>query len=613
MSATDREMSLSGRTSEAKVAGSNPPGCTNQLRLARRDSGKDHRTAYAPEVRDAITLEREVKLRVLKTATVIGASLMWTGSVSAQCMQWDAGVGSPIASAWGGGGFATHDDGTGRKLYAGISTTVVKWTGSSWVAVGLGFDDSAGGLIEYDSGTGPVLYTTGLFQHYSPAAIPIAQVAMLVGNTWQSVGSGLPPTSNYSAPEAVASWDDGSGPKLYVARYEAANPPSVAIFTWDGSVWSSLPGVFLQAPANAPHVTGMCVFDDGTGPALYMSGTFSSAGGVPASSIARWNGAGWSAVGTGIGGSSLPWAGRLTVFDDGSGPALYVGGIFSDAGGVPANGVAKWSSTGWSAVPWTPPSTIQFWVYALGTHDDGNGLALYVGGSWPALSGVPGKVARVGGNALSSLGAGVQGTYWPYSLLSFDDGHGGGPALWVAGDIDHAGGNLASFAFARWHGNCALPIDSLCFGDGSFAPCPCANYGGSLSGCGNSASAAGALLSWSGATNPDTLTMSSSGELPTSLSVFVQSDALRACPLQLGDGILCLGGHVKRLYLRSAVAGIAQAPAAGDPTITQRSAALGDPLGSGAVRYYQVWYRDGAGSFCTAGVSNVSNGLRVVW
>ena len=40
----------------------------------------------------------------------------------------------------------------------------------------------------------------------------------------------------------------------------------------------------------------------------------------------------------------------LTVFDDGSGPALYAGGRFTTAGGLPANNIARWSGSSWSAL-----------------------------------------------------------------------------------------------------------------------------------------------------------------------------------------------------------------------------------------------------------------------
>jgi hypothetical protein len=37
----------------------------------------------------------------------------------------------------------------------------------------------------------------------------------------------------------------------------------------------------------------------------------------------------------------------LTVFDDGNGPALYAGGDFTTAGGVAANRIAKWDGSSW--------------------------------------------------------------------------------------------------------------------------------------------------------------------------------------------------------------------------------------------------------------------------
>lgn len=48
------------------------------------------------------------------------------------------------------------------------------------------------------------------------------------------------------------------------------------------------------------------------------------AGGVPASRIAKWDGASWSALGSGL--NRFEGARSLAVFDDGTGPALYAGG-----------------------------------------------------------------------------------------------------------------------------------------------------------------------------------------------------------------------------------------------------------------------------------------------
>ena len=66
---------------------------------------------------------------------------------------------------------------------------------------------------------------------------------------------------------------------------------------------------------------------------LYAGGVFSTAGGNPANRIARWDGSAWSALGTGV-------DGRVRALAVGSSGNLYAGGEFSTAGGEAANRVA---------------------------------------------------------------------------------------------------------------------------------------------------------------------------------------------------------------------------------------------------------------------------------
>ena len=165
-------------------------------------------------------------------------------------------------------------------------------------------------------------------------------------------------------------------------------------------------------------------------------------------------------------------------------------------------------------------------------------------------------------------------------------------------------------------GPCAPPATAFCFGDGTQGACPCSNQGAAGRGCENSAATGGAVLTASGTTSPDTLVLTSSGELPTALSIFLQGDQQLALPVVFGDGLRCVGGNLKRLYVKNAVGGVVSAPTGGDPSITAQSAALGDPFGPGAVRFYQVYYRDPDHAFCPAPPGNswnVSNGLAVAW
>jgi len=154
-----------------------------------------------------------------------------------------------------------------------------------------------------------------------------------------------------------------------------------------------------------------------------------------------------------------------------------------------------------------------------------------------------------------------------------------------------------------------------CFGDGSGAACPCGNSGTTAHGCQNSAGTGGALLTATGTTVPDTVVLHSTGELPSSRSIFLQGNATIP-PAVYGDGLRCAGGILKRLYKGNASGGAISRPGMGDPSITARSAALGDPIPPGERRYYQVYFRDANPNFCAAPIGNtfnISNAVKVTW
>ena len=80
-----------------------------------------------------------------------------------------------------------------------------------------------------------------------------------------------------------------------------------------------------------------------SGTNLYAGGAFTTAGGVPANNIAKWNGSTWSALGSGMDGTVVCGAG-------GERDQSLRRGIFTTAGGVPANNIAKWDGSAWSAL-----------------------------------------------------------------------------------------------------------------------------------------------------------------------------------------------------------------------------------------------------------------------
>jgi hypothetical protein len=523
---------------------------------------------------------------------------------AAQCAQWDdqfapaqQGLNGPVHST------VVFDDGSGLALYAAGTFTIAggapvgriaKWNGSQWTALGnpAGTNGNVDALCVFDDGTGPALYAGGEFTMIGGvAASHIARWKNLAWSTLVDAGEGLP-----GAVLSLAAFDG-----LYAAgNFQIAGGDQVNhIARWDGASWSP-----VGSGIDDYRIYTMVVFDDGAGPSLFAGGMF-------ASGIARWDGSSWSGLGTGLNGAVY----ALAAHNDGSGLALYAGGSFSAAGGVPAQRVARWNGTTWSALG-SPGNGMEARVRTLLRFDDGTGPQLYAGGEFDAAGSASAhRVARWDGVAWSPLatpGNGVDGIVW--SLAVFDDGADLAPDLYVLGAFTTAGA-FPSAHIAEWHG-CANPPIAYCFGDGALAACPCANTGASGRGCENSSGTGGARLTSFGTTTPDTLVLTQQGELATALSIFLQGDVQLATQAPFGDGLRCVGGSLKRLYVKAASAGAVYAPEPGDPSITTRSALLGDSIASGSMRQYQVYYRDPSATFCPSPLGstfNVGNALRVVW
>lgn len=155
----------------------------------------------------------------------------------------------------------------------------------------------------------------------------------------------------------------------------------------------------------------------------------------------------------------------------------------------------------------------------------------------------------------------------------------------------------------------AAGMTSLCDpGVDGVLSCPCSNTpSGPGRGCDNSSVTGGAALSAVGlaSLSTDSLVFTTSAELPTAFSVLVQGTSLAPSGQVFGRGVNCVGGSIKQLFTKTAVGGSITAPdfGAGDPTVSARSAALGDVIQPGESRWYFVFYRDPI-AFCThAGIT----------
>jgi hypothetical protein len=386
-------------------------------------------------------------------ALYVGGNFSRAGAAlsSGGIARWDGDAWSSVGGGVSGGetirALAVYDDGAGPALYAGgrfssvggvAASMVARWDGTAWAPLGSGTNDTVWALAVYDDGAGPALYAGGQFT--LAGGVAASGIARWNGTSWSALGSGLA----YTWPEflrvrALAVYDDGSGPALHVggAFSTAGGVYANGIAKWDGASWSGVGGSVLG-------ILTLCVYDDGSGPALYAGGAFTSAGGVAARRIAKWDGTSWTGVGGGVGDTSVGDVDSLCVYDDGSGPALIAAGGFTIIGGISASRIARWDGESWARLD----AGMDFGVSALTEFDDGNGPALFAGGSFErAGESVVLHAAKWDGGVWSPLGQGMNDAV--QSLEVHDDG--GGPALFAAGHFTTAGG-VAAHRIARWDG-----------------------------------------------------------------------------------------------------------------------------------------------------------------
>ncbi|MBX3323096.1 MAG: hypothetical protein KF757_08920 [Phycisphaeraceae bacterium] len=352
---------------------------------------------------------------------------------------------------------AVWDDGTGKALYVGGSFTIAgctqasniaRWDGSSWQALGAGINYAVVTLSVFDDGSGSALYAGGGFWQAGPSTAN--RIARWDGSTWSPLGSGM-----NDWVRSLAVFDDGSGPALYAGGSftHAGGSAANRIARWDGSTWSP-----LGSGINGDVYALTAFSDTPTGePALYAGGFFTQAGGTPANAIARWNGSAWSPLGSGM---SNGFVLTLTAFDDGSGggPVLHAGGFFTHAGGTTANSIARWNGSAWSPLA----SGMNERVRSLSVFDDGSGPALYAGGQFTLAGGSPANtIARWDGSAWSPLGSGFSGSVNGIlpsvrTLSIFDTGQ--GPTLYAGGTFTQTGQSPA-YHFAHWLPRPPCPAD----------------------------------------------------------------------------------------------------------------------------------------------------------
>jgi len=369
------------------------------------------------------------------------------GSALAQCVPAWVGGGLP-------GNYFVHSLAVspGGDLIAGGWTggvtsgdNVRRWDGSSWSPLGNSID---GAVWAACAPADDRVYVGGGFTSIS--GVSASRIALWNGSTWSPVGGGFAGGEPGTSPSltAMVSLPNGqlvAGGHFTVAGGAAANH----VARWDGTAWSPL-GSGL---GNGPPATNAMAFVVHQGD-LIVGGRFGTAGGIAANGIARWTGATWLQLGSGMNETVA----ALAVLPSGE---LVAGGSFTIAGGVPAPGIAKWNGSSWSSLG--GGMTLAFGspgsVSSLAVLPNGDLLAA---GFFSFAGGVPARrIARWNGSTWLPLAGGVNnGTLQAVATLPTGGVVAGGS---FASSASQAGPNLARYIPCPAS---AVPHGSGCSGSG---------------------------------------------------------------------------------------------------------------------------------------------------
>jgi hypothetical protein len=268
----------------------------------------------------------------------VGGDFTTAGGLSANCIaKWNTSSSTWSALGPGLNGTVYCIGIYGSNVYAGGSfwstsdgeigvKNIAKWDGSAWSALGTGLQENLVNAVAID-GSGNV-FAGGQFS--MAGDVSVNNIAKWDGSAWSALGSGLGEGDNdyVNALQFV-------GTDLYAGGGFGYGPPFSCIAKWNGSTWSAL-GSGADNDVCALAVSG----ND-----LYVGGYFTTAGGVPAIRIGKYNtlSSTWSPLGIGIGASKVN---GITVL----GSTVYAGGDFSTAGLVTVNKIAKWDGANWSSL-----------------------------------------------------------------------------------------------------------------------------------------------------------------------------------------------------------------------------------------------------------------------
>jgi hypothetical protein len=359
----------------------------------------------------------------LAVGGVLSSSLAVFAAVSDD-QYWDNQFGPPGVNSLAEGIAAI-----GNKIYAGGLFTAAGGVKTPGVA---GFDGTnwfpLNGGLPYPGGGSPAvislatdnnyLYAGGLFSSGDdPTAIDTARWD---GTNWSGIGV-----------QGIVAVVKRNGSNVYFGGEfnGVGNVAATNIARWDGTNWFTLGSGLSSGGLSSVN----CMAIQGNN--IYAGGTFSYSGASAMTNIAYWDGSAWHAMGN-------PFNGIVDALQF-YGGYLYAGGTFTNIS-LHFTNIARWNGGAWSAVP---GGGANQGVYDMTT----DGTNLYVGGIFTQIGGIPGtNIVSFDGTTWEQLGGGLH--YFQNGLGQANKLLWWSNQLFVAGGFDRAGDNAGAAYVARWDG-----------------------------------------------------------------------------------------------------------------------------------------------------------------
>jgi len=374
-----------------------------------------------------------------KTTYISLFSLLLTSQVFSQYAWTNVGNGANL-----GVQALAADTATNTLYLGGVFTTagvipavgIAKWDGANYSNVGNGSLTGVGISALYYRPTG--LVAGGTFTDVS--GVLANNIAEWNGSNWSPLASGLDVSTGVAIVKALAVYKN----ELYAGGIftQSGATPVNNIAKWDGANW-----IALTSGVNGT-VSSLCVYNN----ELYVGGTFTNAGGVAVNNIAKWDSTNWGDVGGGVNYTGAISVSALQVYNG----DLYAGGTFTTAGTTPVNHIARWDGNNWFDVGGGANYTGAISVSAFEVFNGD----LVTGGMFDNLGGATANfVGKWNGTAWSAMGTGMNNEV--KTLRGVRD------TLYAGGSFTTADANVALF-IAQWKPSSGMSITSHGNQNGSF-------------------------------------------------------------------------------------------------------------------------------------------------